>query len=265
MADWDSLGTRGSVDDRRGRRGVALGTTSITSVLLLMGMTYLLGGNPLSVLETVPLDQIVTTETGPTDTSEFARLDTYETFASTVVGSLNEFWTEQLASSSTRYAEPTLVLFRDATDSACGGARSAYGPHYCPTDSTIYLDETFFDELTSRLGATGGDVAEAYVIAHEVGHHVQSLTHTLDQTDSITTELQADCYAGLWLASLPDRVLEPGETAEALNAAAAVGDDHIQEVTTGTIHKETWNHGSSADRQAAFTRGYKATSYLACR
>jgi hypothetical protein len=175
---------------------------------------------------------------------EFQGEDDYEVFASTVLGSTDETWGQIFVASELTYAEPTLVLFRGSTQSACGGANSAVGPHYCPPDQTIYLDETFFDELTRSLGAQGGDVAEAYVIAHEVGHHIQNQIGVMDEVRkaqqaagsqaegnalSVQMELQADCFAGVWAHSLRDEgVFLPNEIEEAIDAAAAVGDDRIQ-------------------------------------
>jgi predicted metalloprotease len=171
-----------------------------------------------------------------------------------------------------------LVLFRTATNSACGTATSQIGPHYCPLDSTIYLDETFFDELTNRLGATGGDVAEAYVIAHEVGHHVQNELGIMNRVQtqqqalpsqanelSVQLELQADCFAGLWAHSIRDiGVFETNEIREAMDAAAAVGDDRIQERTQGYVNPENWTHGSSDQRVEWFNKGYQTGELSAC-
>jgi len=151
-------------------------------------------------------------------------------------------------------------------------------PHYCPADETIYLDETFFDELQSRFGARGGDVAEAYVIAHEVGHHVQTVLGTSRDVRtaqsrnpseknalSIKQELQADCYAGLWAHSLRGQgIFDDGEIVEAIDAAEAVGDDHIQETVQGHVHPESWTHGSSDDRKKWFLRGYEGGGVAVC-
>jgi predicted metalloprotease len=146
----------------------------------------------------------------PQDTSQYEGADQYEVFASTVIGSTNEYWTQTLKQANQNYIPPKLVLFRTATQSGCGTATSSVGPHYCPLDQTIYLDETFFAELTNQLGAKGGDVAEAYVIGHEVGHHIQNQLNIIDQgqesnADSVKIELQADCLAGLWLGSLKNQ------------------------------------------------------------
>lgn len=264
MANWGKISSRGKVDDRRGITGGGVAGLGLTGILLVMGATYLLGGNPLHVLTQIDpasLGQPVTSE----DKAQFEGEDSYETFASTVLGSLNDYWTNALLTTGTRYVEPTMVLFRGYTESACNGASSASGPHYCPLDSTLYLDETFFTELQTKLGATGGDVAEAYVIAHEVGHHVQNLTGQIDSTDSIKTELQADCYAGAWAGSLKDRgIFELNEITEAMDAASAVGDDNIQRRTEGSVQPETWTHGSSQARLDAVTKGYETADYTKC-
>jgi len=173
----------------------------------------------------------------------------------------------------------TLVLFTGSTNSACGGATSAIGPHYCPPDQTIYIDLDFFAVLQRDFGAQGGDFAEAYVIAHEVGHHVQNLLGISDEVRSLSQqnpdeanslsvklELQADCLAGNWANSIFQRgnVLEPGDIEEGLDAAEAVGDDRIQEKALGRIEPESWTHGSSEQRVRWFTTGYETGDPEAC-
>jgi predicted metalloprotease len=266
MANWDKITSRGNVDDRRGQMKSGVAGFGLTGILLIMGVTYLMGGNPLNVL--TQIDPASLGQPNQTvDVSQFEGVDSYETFAGKVLGSTNDFWKSALANTTTVYTEPTLVLFRGYTTSGCSGANSASGPHYCPLDNTIYLDETFFAELSANLGAKGGDVAEAYVIAHEVGHHVQNITGTLNETaDSVQIELQADCYAGAWAGSLKDTgVFELNEITEAMDAAAAVGDDNIQEKTQGEVHPESWTHGSSDARVQAFSTGYETGDYLACQ
>jgi predicted metalloprotease len=211
-------------------------------------------------------------------TSQYDGVDNYERFASSVLGSNDALWRSAFERSGKTYQAPKLVLFRDATSSACGGATSDVGPHYCNIDQTIYLDERFFDELTERFGARGGDVAEGYVIAHEVGHHLQdelgTLTsvHSLMQRNperqselSVALELQADCYAGIWAGVMQGQgIIEPDEISQALDAASAVGDDRIQKKITGHVNPETWTHGSSADRKKWFTTGYTEKSIASC-
>jgi uncharacterized protein len=244
--------------------GGGLGVFGVGAVLLF---TYLTGGDVLgTLLNVVSQESLVVNQE---DTTQFEGEDAYERFVATVLGSTDDFWTQELMRRKTSYTAPELVLFRGRTQSACGGAASVVGPHYCPLDSKIYLDETFFDELQTRLGAQGGDVAEAYVIAHEVGHHVQNQLGLLE-TDgsnqaSVQTELTADCFAGLWLGSLKSEgVLEDGEIQEALDAASSVGDDHIQQTTQGEIRPESWTHGSSQERMQAFTAGYNGSGIQTC-
>lgn len=261
MANWGKLGSRGNVVDRRGVT-TAIGGVSLTGVLVLLLLNYALGGDPgdvLGQLDTIPVEQqqVINKEA-------FEGADEYEVFASTVLGSNNTMWESLFNKANRLYSPPTLVLFRTGTESACGTATSEVGPHYCPIDKTIYLDETFFDELTKRFGAKGGDVAEAYVISHEVAHHAQNLLGLLSQ-DPVSSELQADCFAGLWANSIKDYgVFEPGEIHEAMDAAAAVGDDRIQEKVTGYINPETWTHGSSAQRVEWFNKGYNEGNLAAC-
>ncbi len=282
MARWNRLGTKGNVEDRRGmgRPAAAVGGLGAVGVVVVLLMTLLGGGGE-------GLDQIVgqlqesqTPQQPSAQPEEFSGEDDYEVFASTVLGSTDETWGQIFVASDLTYAEPTMVLFRGATQSACGGANSAVGPHYCPPDQTIYLDETFFDELTRRFGAQGGDVAEAYVIAHEVGHHVQNVIGTMDEVKraqqasgseadsnalSVALELQADCYAGIWANSIRDAgVFLPGEIEEAIDAAAAVGDDRIQERVQGQVTPERWTHGSSAQRVEWFNRGYETGDPSLC-
>lgn len=268
MADWTKIASRGNVDDRRGVGGVGVfgGGVGIAGVLIALVLNYLgIAVDPATVNQVLEqVNQATVSQQSGEQPAEFKGQDDYEVFASTVVGSNNDMWQQVFTSSGTTYAPPTLVLFRDATRSGCGAATSQVGPHYCPVDQTIYLDETFFDELRQRFGANSGDVAQAYVIAHEMGHHAQQQMGKLSsqgaQTNrsSIATELQADCYAGLWAHSVSQlNVFEPGEITEAIDAAAAVGDDRIQASSGTAITPETWTHGSSQQRVDAFTRGYE--------
>jgi predicted metalloprotease len=273
------LGTRGNVQDRRGMggAGMAVGGLGGVGLIIFLLISFLGGGSGMGDV----MGQLVP---APSQTDEqpeeFQGADDYEVFASTVLGSTDEMWSGVFEGSGLTYPLPTLVLFRGSTTSACGGASSSVGPHYCPPDETIYLDETFFDELTSRLGAEGGDVAEAYVIAHEVGHHVQNRLGIMDRVQTMQTqassqeeanevsvrlELQADCFAGVWAYSIRDLgVFLPGEIDEALDAAAAVGDDRIQQSVTGQVNPESWTHGSSEQRVDWFTTGFESGDASAC-
>lgn len=270
MADWSKILGRGNVEDRR-VSGLALSGGIGTIVVIAAFVLNLATGGQLNLNELLNVLQTTQQQTNLTS-SDFDGNDSYEQFASTVLGSTNDYWTVQFGAEGQMYQEPRLVLFRSATTSGCGVATSDVGPHYCPADQTIYLDETFFTELQQRFGAQGGDVAEAYVIAHEVGHHVQNVSGTLGQVQAansqenvIALELQADCYAGLWANSIRDlSVFEPNEISEAMDAAAAVGDDRIQQSVSGQVTPETWTHGSSADRVKWFTVGYDSGDPAVC-
>jgi predicted metalloprotease len=198
-------------------------------------------------------------------------------FLTFVVGDVQRFWRNEFRRAGMSYTPASVVVFRGATQSGCGPATAAVGPFYCPLDSTVYLDAGFFTELATVFRAPG-DFADAYVVAHELGHHVQTLSGITPQVDqamaedpgvrnalSIRLELQADCLAGVWGHSTYDRgLLERGDLDEALRAAAAVGDDRIQRRATGRIDPETWTHGSSAQRRAWYLRGFDAGDPGAC-
>ncbi len=273
MANWGKILSRGNVEDRRSYSPAAIGGLSLGGVALLLLVTYLSGGSFTDALSQVGSQVLQTPQSSQVvNNSQYEGQDKYEVFASEVLGSNNDAWSQQFSSLGRTYSPPKLVLFRSATDSSCGGASSEVGPHYCPLDSTIYLDETFFDELTSRFGAKGGDVAQAYVISHEVGHHIQNQLGIMgkvqeagDSGSSIKLELQADCFAGLWANSIKDQgILEQGEISEAMDAASAVGDDRIQQKVTGYVNPETWTHGSSAQRLSWFTKGYTNGKISSC-
>ena len=189
-------------------------------------------------------------------------------FSKKVFSDVDRTWAGVFQRAGREYSQPTLVLFTQATQSSCGGASASVGPHYCPTDGKVYLDLSFFRELRDRFGASG-DFAHAYVIAHEVGHHVQNVLEILERVenreDAIRLELQADCLAGVWGYTAEKRgLLEPGDVQEGLDAAAAVGDDRIQQRTTGRVTPENWTHGSSEQRMKWFTRGMNKGDPAAC-
>ncbi len=258
MANWDHLSRQGNVVDRRGMR---IGGLGVVGVVVVVGVSLLMGVDPLETLSQLEQQGALSTEGTSENAQEFEGMDAYEQFSSLVLGSLDSYWEQHIPD----YRPATLVLFRERTSSSCGGASSFAGPHYCPLDQTIYLDERFFDELKGKFGAEGGDVAEAYVIAHEEGHHIQALLDLLTESpspeSSIATELTADCLAGAWLGSLKDQNLyEQDEIFEALDAASAVGDDNIQQRTEGTVQPESWTHGSSAERRQSVMLGYQNSS-----
>lgn len=271
MADWGKILSQGNVEDRRGF-GPAVGGLGIVGIVITLLFSFMTGA-PIDVASI--LGQLQESGVGQSSltTQDFEGADDYEKFTSAVLGSTNDYWSQRFAEDQRTYTEPTLVLFRTATRSSCGLATSDVGPHYCPADQTIYLDETFFSELQRRYGAKGGDVAEAYVIAHEVGHHVQNQLGLLEQLQagggsndaSIKAELQADCYAGAWANSIAHLgVFGPGEINEAIDAAASVGDDRIQSSVTGQVNPETWTHGSSTERVRWFETGFSSGQPETC-
>lgn len=268
MADWDKIIGNGNIEDRRGMGGPALlaGGGGLVAILLTIGLNFLgLNVSPSVVQDILNSAQSISGSQADQSQQpeEFRGDDSYEVFTRKVLGSTDEVWASVFAQNQLTYEKPTLVLFRSATQSGCGYATSEVGPHYCPADSTIYLDETFFGELRDRFGADTGDVAQAYVIAHEVGHHVQNQLGAFNtsaagtQEGSIALELQADCYAGVWAyTQSKNNVIKAGEIDQALSAAAAVGDDRIQQATQGRVTPENWTHGSSEQRVNAFTTGF---------
>lgn len=270
MADWGKILSTGNVEDRRGSPlGLIGGGVGILGVGVALLMSFL-SGQPIDISSVLGQLEQSTGQSSYT-TRDFEGADDYEKFTSTVLGSTNDVWHRIFEQSGRAYEEPRLVLFRNATQSACGMATSDVGPHYCPLDQTIYVDETFYDVLKTRFEAQGGDVAEAYVVAHEVGHHVQHQLGILDAStapsneESIAIELQADCFAGVWAHSISSLgIFQPGEINEAIDAAAAVGDDRIQTKVQGQVTPETWTHGSSEQRVSWFNRGYQSGSPAQC-
>lgn len=227
---------------------------------LLIGafIVYLMGGNPLAYVAQ-NLDQTQGSRVNePRDTDQ-------KTFVSVVLADTEDVWHALFRRDSHAYTEPKLVLFRGRVDSGCGRASQATGPFYCPRDHRLYMDLSFLDQLSDSLGARG-DFAGAYVVAHEVGHHVQNLLGLLTEGNSVATELQADCLAGVWAkqTQTTKNVLEPGDIEEALGAAAAVGDDRLQQRSQGYVVPDSFTHGSSAQRVAAFKRGYGGGELRSC-
>jgi uncharacterized protein len=259
---WQGGRRSTNVVDRRGSgTRIAAGGGVLTVVIALV--VALMGGNPMSVLDSGPATQ----SAAPTP-EENARAE----FTSVVLADTEDVWHALFREMGRTYEEPRLVLFSGQVDSACGFASSAIGPFYCPPDSQVYLDLSFFDELHRRFGAPG-DFAQAYVVAHEVGHHVQRLLGTSDRVHrlqqrvskteanalSVRLELQADFFAGVWAhhAQKSRAVLEPGDLDEALRAASAIGDDRLQREAQGHVVPDSFTHGTSAQRRAWFRRGFE--------
>jgi predicted metalloprotease len=256
-----------NIEDRRGKKAGLLGGGIGTVVVILAAMYFGIDPNLLMQgLETVS----VSTSSGTQPGSEDLKNDPMADMISVVVADTEDVWSTIFAEEGLRYEEPTLVLFSGSTRSACGLGQAAMGPFYCPADKKAYIDLGFFDDLRARYKAPG-DFAQAYVIAHEIGHHVQNLLGVSGQVQrmkqqvgkaegnqlSVRLELQADCFAGVWAhrANKARNILESGDIDEALNAASAIGDDRLQRQSRGTVVPESFTHGSSAQRQRWFRIG----------
>ena len=284
---WEGERQSDNVEDRRdagpsggggfpiGGRGIGLGTI----VIALVG-GWILGINPLTLLSALSgggmpdsaVVQQAPAQRPPAD-------DRMASFVSTVLADTEDVWKQQFSQMGGSYRDPKLVLFRGATPTACGTGQTAMGPFYCPGDQKVYIDLAFYDTLRSQLGVPG-DFAQAYVIAHEVGHHVQNLMGITDKVDqarqrmseaqanalSVRLELQADCFAGVWgyHAQQMRQILEQGDIEEALNAAGRIGDDVLQRQSTGTVRPESFTHGSSAQRVNWFKRGMQSGDLKQC-
>lgn len=259
-----------NVSDRRGSSGIAkAGGIGIGGIIIAMLFAYFTGGNPLEVLQNVAMEQGQTTE--QTTQREFTEEEqALAKFSSQILAGTEDVWTEEFRKMGREYDPPKLVLYTGSTQSACGQGKASMGPFYCSGDQCVYIDLSFFTDMKRSLGADG-DFAYAYVIAHEVGHHVQYLlgdlneAHskmaTLSQTEankiSVRLELQADFYAGVWAHHDNARFgsLEPGDVEEAIDCAKKIGDNYLQEKARGYSQPETFNHGTSAQRMKWLKKG----------
>ncbi|WCR17265.1 neutral zinc metallopeptidase [Paracoccus alcaliphilus] len=271
---WRGRRGSGNVEDRRGMGAAGAGGVGVVGMLAILAVGYFFGIDISPIVR--ELDQGQPAQDAPLS----ERDQEYGEFVSVVLADTEEVWAPVLPEQAgIEYADPRLVLFRGAVQSACGGASAAMGPFYCPGDQRVYLDTDFFDMMAQRMGAEG-DFAAAYVIAHEVGHHVQNLTGVLSEVNglrarmaeadanalSVLTELQADCYAGIWARHAQDRFgsLEEGDLEEAMRAAAAVGDDVIQSNAGRTPVPDSFTHGSAAQRQEWLMRGFRSGQMDQC-
>ena len=275
---WEDRGRSRNLDDRRGRRapGRAAGASiGVGGLLVILALSAITGTDLFALLGLGP--GAGPAQGPPPTSSELAAEEEHVRFVSFVLDDVQATWTDLFEGSDLAYQDADLVLYRDAVESACGVAPSATGPFYCPVDGDVYLDLSFYDTLRERYGAPG-DLAEAYVIAHEIGHHVQNLLGAMDAVRqeqqarpalandlSVALELQADCYAGVWAASADARdLLERGDLQEGLGAAAAVGDDRLSARAGRTPNQETFTHGSSEQRVGWFQTGFDTGDPEAC-
>lgn len=284
---WDQQRQSDNVEDRRGiSAGGRAGGLGLGGLLLLLVLGYLFKGDPLALLNSVQSTSVDQSGAPAQRGGAPPASDEKAQFIRAIVGSTEDVWTALFQQMGRRYEQPRLVLFSDAVDSACGMTSSAVGPFYCPGDRQVYIDLSFYQELDRRFGAPG-DFAQAYVIAHEVGHHVQNLLGIGERVDaararasevqanalSVRQELQADCFAGVWGYHVANDgpnaggkgiQLEQGDVEEGLAAAAAIGDDRLQRHSQGQVTPETWTHGSSQQRVTWLRRGLQTGRVDAC-
>ncbi len=281
---WEGGEQSDNVEDRRGAggfgggmiggRGIGIGTLVIA---LVAGLIF--GVNPLQIIGMLDRGGSAPVVQQRAPANQPAATDQTTRFVSTVLRDTETVWTDIFRKAGKNYVQPKLVLFTGYTPTACGTGQSAMGPFYCPLDQKVYLDTAFFNTLRNEMGA-GGDFAEAYVIAHEIGHHVQHQLGITDKVDamrgriserqqnalSVRLELQADCLAGVWAnrADAQRKILEQGDIEKAMNTAAKIGDDALQKRSQGYVVPDSFTHGSSAQRVRWFTTGIKTGSVQAC-
>ncbi|MGH7180467.1 MAG: KPN_02809 family neutral zinc metallopeptidase [Nitrospiraceae bacterium] len=276
---WEGQRESDNVEDRRGMgpARVGGGRLGIVGIVLLLTVSYFTGINPLTLIDMLNDTQSMTEPSGPSEPAPIGSPDDQlGKFASVVLADTETTWRQLLGP---QYEYPRLVLFTGGVHSACGTTSSAVGPFYCPNDHKVYLDLSFFNEMARRLGAPG-DFAQAYVIAHEVGHHVQNVMGIAEKVTrlqrqaseregnalSVRMELQADCFAGVWghHAKRERNLIEPGDFEEGLKAAAAIGDDRLQKMGQGYVQPESWTHGSSEQRMTWLRKGLETGDPKAC-
>ena len=278
---WEDGRESDQIEDRRGFPGKRVAVGGLGTLLVVLVISLLTGNSPDRIFQLLtgssPSGSVAAPPTG--GPAPAGQEDAEKKFVRVVLADTEDTWSSIFKASGKRYELPTLVLFTDETPTACGHGSAAVGPFYCPLDQKLYLDLGFFEELSRRFGAPG-DFARAYVIAHEIGHHVQKELGIMDRFEalrrqaseeqanqlSVRLELQADCFAGVWGNQGTRRgLLEPGDAAEGLRAAAAIGDDRLQRMTTGRVQPESWTHGSSRERVEWLRRGLDSGDPGACK
>ncbi len=273
---WQGGNQSGNLEDRR-RMGQVGGAAMGGGALLIISLIYLcMGGDPgqlLQLLQNAQVQQPGQVAQGPEERPETAEEARSREFAATILGFTEEVWSDQFRQAGLNYEPPKMVLFSDRVATSCGNAPAAVGPFYCPSDRTVYLDPTFFDELDQKLGGSSAEFSQAYVIAHEIGHHVQNLlgynrkarqrqqgrSEAEANRVSVRLELQADYLAGVWAhyGQQKFQFIEPGDIESAMKSANAIGDDRLQRRSTGFVSPERFTHGTSAQRVKWFTTGLK--------
>jgi uncharacterized protein len=281
---WEGNRESDNVEDRRGSGGgggggfLGGGKIGIGTIIIALAAWGIFGINPLTVIQTMGgMDSSPAQVQGPA--TKPSGTDMQAKFVSVVLADTEDVWNDVFTKGGAKYTAPKLVIFRGSTPTPCGAGQAAMGPFYCPGDQKVYIDLSFFETLKRQLGA-GGDFAQAYVVAHEVGHHVQNLLGVNDKVEqarrrlsekennalSVRVELQADCYAGLWAkkANETRQILQAGDVEEAMNAAAKIGDDALQRASTGNVRPDSFTHGTSAQRAKWFNIGLTTGSVKSC-
>ena len=275
---WEGRRESSNIEDRRGFSVGRIGGIGGIGAVIVALIAIYFGQDPSTVLQSLQ-EPRTPASGGQAPYQENAEEAKTRQFVAVVLADTEDAWRTLFAQRNAEYVAPVLVLFKDAVESACGQAQSAVGPFYCPNDHKVYIDLAFYDDLRNRFGAPG-DFAEAYVIAHEVGHHVQTLLGIGDQVRtaqrrgdqahanalSVRLELQADCYAGVWAhnAEQSRQLLEAGDIEEGLNAASAIGDDRLQKRSQGYVTPDSFTHGTSAQRVRWFKQGYSGGTLESC-
>ena len=281
--EYDNMPQSSNIEDRRGQgggRAMGAGGFGIGAVIVIFAISYFTGISPQVLMSGAEMMGVGTQSQAPTQSAPVDPNDPTRVFLAKVVGGTEGVWTDVLpAQTGVKYQPATLVIYDGATQSGCGGARSAMGPFYCPNDKKVYLDTSFFRDMKAKYGG-GGDFAYAYVVAHEIGHHVQDLLGILDKVDdlkqqgsqtqanalSVRVELQADCLAGVWANHANEKwqILQPGDIEKAMATASAIGDDRLQTAARGYAVPDSFTHGSAAQRQQWLTAGLKSGDIKSC-
>ncbi|HIO90216.1 MAG TPA: metalloprotease [Campylobacterales bacterium] len=275
---WRGREGSSNVDDRRRMSG-GKKATGIGGIIMTAVIAYIMSGGDMGAVLNSVISETISSSAQTREYKPTKKDEEHAAFVSVILKDTEDVWQEIFTQNSLRYKKPTLVMFRGTTTSGCGEAHSQMGPFYCPSDQKVYIDLGFFDELQYKFKAKG-DFAQAYVIAHEIGHHVQNLFGILPKVHkkqkymnkidsnklSVKTELQADCFAGVWAKKIDHKkqLLDRGDIEEALNAASRIGDDTLQRQAGGEVVPDSFTHGSASQRKEWFYRGYNSGNINSC-